>query len=82
MSQKIVLQLLKDLGGRATWKQVSRLAKERFPEATLWSYVGQQLRKLQAWGVVDYDPRTREYFISASAAHGAQARQTSRSRRG
>jgi hypothetical protein len=64
MSQKIVFQLLKDLGGRATWKQVSELAKERYPDASLHTYVGQQLKRLQRWGEVDYDSRTREYYMS------------------
>lgn len=52
MSQKVVYELLKELGGRATVKQVSELALKKYPEYTLHSYVGNRLRKLQNWGYV------------------------------
>ena len=44
--------LLKELGGRATTKQVKELAKKRFPDATLWHYVFSQLHSLSKWGYV------------------------------
>ncbi len=44
--------LLKELGGRATTKEVKELARRRYPDATLWHYVFQRLRQLEAWGIV------------------------------
>ena len=52
MSQKVVFALLKELGGRATVRQISELARKRYPDDTLYSYVGNRLRKLQNWGYV------------------------------
>jgi hypothetical protein len=52
MSQKAVYELLKELGGRASLKQVSELAFKKFPEYTLYEYVGNRLRKLKRWGYV------------------------------
>ena len=63
MSQKIILQLLRELGGRATRKQIADLARKKYPDATLYSYVGLPLRRLQRWGLVDFDGRTKEWVI-------------------
>ena len=52
MSQKEVWDILKELGGTATTKQISMRAKEKFPELSLHAYVGNRLRKLEKNGYV------------------------------
>jgi hypothetical protein len=63
MSQQAVLQLLYDLGGSATSSEIIRLAREKYPDLSLWQYIGDRLRKLKRWGLVDYDAKTSKYFI-------------------
>lgn len=55
MSQKAVYELLKELGGRATSREISRLAKERYPIYTLHLYVTNRLHKLERNGIVKQD---------------------------
>ena len=55
MSQKVVYELLKELGGRATVRQISQLAQKRYPADTLYSYVGNRLKKLEINGYVKKD---------------------------
>jgi hypothetical protein len=55
MSQEIVYALLQDLGGKATTKQISELAKKRYPGYSLHAYVHVRLRSLQKWGYVKKD---------------------------
>lgn len=52
MSQKVVYELLKELGGRATLQQIKALAFEKYPEYSLHEYVGNRLLKLKTWGYV------------------------------
>lgn len=52
MSQKLVYEILKELGGIATMKEIKIRAKEKFPEASLYAYVGLRLRALEKWGYV------------------------------
>ncbi len=52
MSQKTVYELLKELGGKATVKQISELALKKYPEYSLHSYVGNRLHKLANWGYI------------------------------
>ena len=47
MSQEDVLNILKDLKGEATTKQIRDVAKKRFPYRTLYLYVNNRLRKLE-----------------------------------
>jgi hypothetical protein len=47
MSQQIVLQLLQELGGIATSSEIIRLAREKYPDLSLWQYVGDRLRNKQ-----------------------------------
>lgn len=54
MSQKIVFELLKELGGVATRKQISELAKKKYPDLTLHQYVSDRLLKLKNWGYVEF----------------------------
>jgi hypothetical protein len=46
MSQRTVCELLKELGGRATSRQISDLALRKYPDHSLHSYVSDRLRKL------------------------------------
>ena len=55
MSQRVVLELLKELGGKAKTREVSNLAKIRYPESRLHEFVGHKLERLAAWGYVRHD---------------------------
>jgi Fe2+ or Zn2+ uptake regulation protein len=63
MSQQLVLQLLQELGGVATSSQIVKLAREKYPDLSLWQYVNNRLRKLKKWGFIGYDAVTNNYFI-------------------
>jgi hypothetical protein len=67
MSQQLVLQLLQELGGVATSNEIIRLAREKYPDLSLWQYIGDRLRKLKRWGFVGYDDdavvTNKRYFI-------------------
>ena len=65
MSQVIVLKLLKELG-HATTGQVSRLAKERYPESSLYQYVSARLNALKKWKTVNKDDQGRWYIVEDS----------------
>lgn len=52
MSQKAVYELLQELGGRATVKEIRALALKRYPDFTLYHYVSNRLQKLQRSGYV------------------------------
>jgi DNA-binding HxlR family transcriptional regulator len=52
MSQSIVLELLNELGGVASLKEIRALAKKKYPDTTLHSYISDRLRKLEKWGTV------------------------------
>ena len=56
MSQIVVYELLRELGGKATAQQIGQLAFERYPESTLHGYVAQRLRKLEQEEVVKHNP--------------------------
>lgn len=56
MSQKLVYLLLKELGGSAFPKQIKELAKKKYPNLTLHSYVNNRLRKLANWNYVHRNP--------------------------
>ena len=51
MSQRIVLELLKELGGKAKTREISNLAKIRYPESCLHEFVGHKLERLATWGM-------------------------------
>jgi hypothetical protein len=63
MSQQAVLELLTELGGTASSSEIIRLAREKYPELSLWQYIGDRLRKLKRWRLVDYDTNSKKYFI-------------------
>lgn len=52
MSQEEVYKILKELGGEASTKQIRQRAKEKFPNASLYTYVGDRLNKLRKKGFV------------------------------
>lgn len=51
MTQEDVRRILDELGGRATLEDISATAKEKFPDRTLHTYVGQLLRRLVKKGL-------------------------------
>jgi|HubBroStandDraft_6_1064221.scaffolds.fasta_scaffold1519775_2 hypothetical protein len=55
MSQMVVYELLRELGGRATSIDVAQLAAEKYPEATLHLYVKNRLRKLEGRGWIRHN---------------------------
>jgi hypothetical protein len=63
MSQQTVLELLAELGGTASSSEIIRLAREKYPDLSLWQYIGDRLRKLKRWGLIDYDTNSKKYFI-------------------
>lgn len=52
MSQKIIYDLIEELGGEATTKQIKELALKRYPNLTLHTYVKNRLKKLENFGYV------------------------------
>ena len=56
MSQKLVYELLKDLGGTASSKQIREFAKMKYPELSLYTYVTNRLNRLRKWGYVRKNP--------------------------
>jgi len=60
MSQEDVYKLIKLLGGRATTSEIRELARRTYPDRTLYQYVGDRLKKLQKWGLVEKDG---EYWV-------------------
>jgi Fe2+ or Zn2+ uptake regulation protein len=63
MGQKQVYLLLKELGGEATTKQVSELAREKYPDQTLHHYAYQVLAALEKWGYVKRSNRGKTWKI-------------------
>lgn len=47
MSQEDVLNILKELKGEATIKEIRELAKKKYSGRTLYLYVGNRLKKLE-----------------------------------
>lgn len=47
MSQEDVLNILKELKGEATTKEIRELAKKKYRDRTLYLYVGDRLKKLE-----------------------------------
>ncbi|MCP8306681.1 MAG: hypothetical protein H3Z49_06240 [archaeon] len=52
MSQKLVYELLKELGGKAFPKQIKELAKKKYPKHSLYLYIYDRLHRLEKWGYV------------------------------
>lgn len=60
MSQKDVYLIIKELGGTATFEQIKQRAKEKFPNYTLYTYVGQRLRALKNWGYISFEKERKQ----------------------
>jgi Fe2+ or Zn2+ uptake regulation protein len=67
LSQEEVYKILKELGGKATTRQISIRAKEKFPTASLYQYVGNRLQKLEKNGHVKRTLEKREITWSIIA---------------
>jgi len=52
LSQYAVYELLKELGGTASAVEIRKLAMEKYPNATLYLYIANRLRKLERNGEV------------------------------
>ena len=63
MSQRIVLELLKELGGKAKTREISNLAKIRYPESCLYEFGGHKLERLASWGYVHHDRINGIWYI-------------------
>ena len=63
VSQRIVLELLKELDGKAKTREVSNLAKIRYPDSCLHEFVGHKLERLAAWGYVYHDRINGMWFV-------------------
>ena len=55
MSQSDVYNILLELGGTATVREIAQRAREKYPRRTLHLYVNVRLRQLQKWGMVRRD---------------------------
>jgi hypothetical protein len=63
MSQIEILIILKELGGRCSSNAIIKRAKEKFPELSLWQYVGTRLSKMRKSGIVTRDNKTGEWYV-------------------
>lgn len=59
MSQDDVLDVLRELGGRATTLEVRAECRRRWPDRTLDQYAHSRLRQLVRWGLVRRESRGR-----------------------
>jgi hypothetical protein len=55
LSQRLVLELLKELGGTAKTRKISELARSKYPDSCLYEFVGHKLERLASWGYVYHD---------------------------
>lgn len=63
MSQLEVYKILKELGGKATTRQISDRAKVKFPNLALHTYVYDRLRKLMKKGCVTRTRNENDYIV-------------------
>jgi hypothetical protein len=61
--KKIVLELLRELGGKAKTSDISRLAKSRYPDSQLHQQVAHKLMRVQIWGYIQHD-RVKGILVS------------------
>jgi len=52
MSQSDVYEILKGLGGKASSNDIRDRAREKYPDRTLYQYVGDRLKKLERKKVI------------------------------
>ena len=53
MSQEDVLEIIKELGGEATTKEIKERAKKKYRERTLYLYVLDRLKKLERNKIIE-----------------------------
>jgi len=58
MSQIEILIIMKELGGICSSKQIKEIAKKKFPELSLWQYIGTRLARMRKQGIVTRDNKT------------------------
>jgi hypothetical protein len=59
LSQKEIYEILKELGGEATLKEIKKRAKEKFPDLSLHLYASNRLLQLKRWGFIDFIPNDK-----------------------
>lgn len=52
MSQRDVYEILKELGGKATTKEIREFAKKKYPNCSLHTYVSTRLSALEKHGCI------------------------------
>lgn len=52
--QERVLQMLRDMGGKATKKEMVNYIRTRYPGDSFADQIGMRLWKAKAWGEVDF----------------------------
>lgn len=52
MSQKKIYEIIEELGGTAFPKDIKKLARKKYPDASLHNYVYFPLKNLNRWGIV------------------------------
>jgi transcription initiation factor TFIID TATA-box-binding protein len=62
MSQEDVRRLLLSLDGEATFEELSQSARERYPNRTLHTYLGERLKAMQNKGIVENTDRTAQIW--------------------
>jgi hypothetical protein len=56
MTQRLVLELLKELGGSATTKDILNFAKLKYPDSGFDNRgIAHKLTRLQIWGNIQHD---------------------------
>ena len=64
MTQRLVLEILRELGGSATTREISNLAKLKYPDSGFDNRsVAHKLTRLQMWGYIQHDRINRTWFI-------------------
>lgn len=61
-----MLELLKELDGKAKTREISNLAKIKYPESCLYEFVGHKLERLASWGYVHHDRINGIWYIIES----------------
>ena len=64
MSQRIVLELLKELGDKAKTKAIANLAKIKYPDSCLHEFVGHKLERLVSWGYAYHDRLNGVWYVA------------------
>lgn len=53
VSQTKIYDIIKELGGTAYPKEIKQMAREKYPDSSLHSYVYHPLKNLKRWGIVE-----------------------------